>query len=207
MAILFDFYHSPSTEEIGDEKKERYHARVVSNESVDMDTIVEHISRRCTLSKGDIIAVIGELSTEISNGLLQGKHVNVPEIGQFYLSLKAPRDADPAKTHSQNIEIKRIEFRADHDLRQKIISKAKFERSREKVHSAHISIYEVDALLIDYFEEHAFITRKGFEDLCHFTRSTAARHLKRLLSEGRLVNTNTQRNPTFEPAKGYYNKK
>lgn len=206
MAILFDFYHSPSTEEIGDETKEKFHARVVSTQTLDLDDIVSRISERCTLSPSDIKAVISELSKEIQNGLLSGKQVNIPEIGNFSLSLQAPKDADPKKTHAQNIEVKRIEFRADHQLRQNVKNKAVFERSREKVHSAHISIYEIDALLIDYFDEHSFITRKKFEDLCHLTRSTATRHLKRLLDEGRLVNTNTSRNPTFEPVKGYYNR-
>ena len=206
MAILFDFYHSPSTEEVGDETRERFHARVVSTQTIDLDDIMSRISERCTLSPGDIKAVISELSSEIEKGLLSGKQVNIPEIGNFSLSLQAPKDADPKKTHAQSIAIRRIEFRADHKLRKNIISKAVFERSREKVHSAHISIYEIDALLVDYFDEHSFITRKGFEDLCHFTRSTATRHLKRLLSEGRLINTNTPRNPTFEPAKGFYNR-
>ena len=206
MAILFDFYHSPSTEEIGEEPGNRYHARVVSTQTITLDDIVSRISERCTLSKGDIKAVISELSTEIENGLLSGKQVNIPEIGNFSLSLRAPKDADPKKTHAQSIQIKRIEFRADHKLRQNVKNNAVFERSRDKVHSAYISIYDIDALLIDYFDEHSFITRKKFEDLCHLTRSTATRHLKRLMDEGRLVNTNTLRNPTFEPAKGYYNR-
>lgn len=206
MAILFDFYHSPSTEEVGKEKTEKFHARVVSNQSVTLDDIINRISERCTLSKGDIKAVISELSAEIENELLNGNQVNIPEIGNFSVSLQAPKNAIPTKTHAQSIKIKRIEFRADHQLQQRIKNNAVFERCRDKVHSAHIGISEIDALLNAYFKEHSFITRKGFEDLCHFTRSTAARHLKRLLSEGKLVNTNTPRNPTFEPTKEHYNR-
>ena len=206
MPILFDFYHSPSTEISGEEKKEKYHARVVTNSAVDLDNIVDNISQRCTLSKGDILAVINELSFEIANGLLNGKNVNIPELGLFSLSLKAPKDANPKTTHAQHIKVKRIEFRAGHELKQKVLPNARFERTPDKVHSAHINIYEVDALLVDYFEEHAYITRKEFEDLCHFTRSTATRHLKRLLSEGRLVNSNTTTSPIYVPAKGCYNR-
>lgn len=206
MAILFDFYHSPSNQEIGEETNERYHARVVSSQSVDLDDVAARICERCTLSKGDVIAVINELSAEIETGLLSGKQVNISGIGHFSVSLKAPKDANPKNTHAQSIEIKRIEFRADHQLRKNVMSKAVFERSREKKHSAYISGNEIDSLLIDYFEKHSYITRKGFEDLCHLTRSTAARHLQRLVSEGRLVNTNTSRNPNYEPVKGNYNK-
>ena len=201
MAILFDFYHSPS---LGEESKQKYHARVVGGQSVDLSDIVQHISQRSTLSKGDIHAVISELSDEIASALLHGDYVTIPGIGNFSLSLQAPKDANPKKTHAQNINIKRIEFRADFQLKQRLKSEAVFERCQEKMHSAHINSYEIDSFLIDYFKEHAFITRKGFENLCHFTRSTASRHLKRLLNEGKLINTNTQRNPIFEPAKGFY---
>ena len=124
MAILFDFYHSPSTEEIGEEKQKRFHARVVSTQTIDLDDIATRISERSTLSPSDIKAVVSELSKEIQNGLLNGKQVNIPEIGNFSLSLQAPKDADPKKTHAQNIEIKRIEFRADHQLRQNVKNKA-----------------------------------------------------------------------------------
>ena len=206
MAILFDFYHSPSTAETEEETQQKFHARVVGGQPVDLSDIVQNISRRCTLTKGDIHAVISELSDEIGNALLRGKYVTIPGIGNFSLSLQAPKDANPQKTHAQNIGIKRIEFRADYQLKQRLKREAVFERSREKIHSARISMKEIDAKLFDYFEEHTFITRKGFEDLCHLTRSTATRHLKRLLAEGRVINTNTPRNPTFEPAKGFYNR-
>ena len=207
MAILFDFYHSPSTEENGEETKEKFHARVVGGQTFDLDDIVEHIHQRSTLSPGDIKAVLCELGTEFKHIFSNGNQLSLPDIGNFYMTLQAPKDADPKNTHAQNIQVKRIEFRADRKLVEAVRNKAVFERSREKKHSAHISIQEIDAYLVDYFEEHSFITRKGFEELCHLTRSTASRHLTRLVHEGRLINTNTPRNPAFEPAKGYYNRK
>ena len=202
MAILFDFYHSPSAQQEGEEKEERFHARVVSNQTLGLEEMVQNISQRCTLTKGDILAVMGELSDEVANGLLRGKQVNVPGIGLFSLSLKAPRDANPDKTLARHIEVKRVEFRADYQLRQRVKEQAVFERSREKVHSARIDRTEMEALLTEHFKRHAYITRNGFEELCHLTRSTAARHLRRLVAEGRLINTGTRRNPIYELPKG-----
>lgn len=206
MAISFDFYHSPSTTPNGEEKEPSFHARVVGGQTIETDDLIQSIHKRSTLSEGDIRAVISELSNEIEMRLLNGDKVNIQGIGIFSLSLKAPKDANPKKTHAQHIDVKRIEYRADYRLKEQVMNKAEFVRSREKIHSAHISIYEVDALLIDYFEEHNFITRKNFEELCHFTSNTAARHLKRLVEEGRLINTNTPHSPTYEPVKGYYNR-
>lgn len=206
MSIQFDFYHTPSPEGIANEKQPHYHARVVAKQTIDSDNIVRRISERSSLSKGDIMAVLSELRDVVKQSLLEGNNVQLNGLGVYSLTLEAPEDASPTKTHAQNISIKRIDFRADRKLRKEIMAEAHFERSTTKNHSAHISIYEVDALLVDYFEEHTYITRQRFETLCQFTRNTALRHLKRLVNEGRLINTNTSHNPNYEPAKGYYNR-
>ena len=207
MAIKFDFYHSPSPEEKGEEQKERFHARVVRKQTIETEALIEEIHERCTLSKGDIKAVLSELHDALKTHLLAGNNVNIKGLGVYSLSLEAPKDANPDKTHAQNIKVKRIEFRADRQLRNEIIAEARFERTCEKVHSANIDSNEIDNLLVDYFKEHSYITRKKFEELFHLTKNTASRHLKRLVEEGRLVNTNTPRNPNYEPVKGCYNRK
>lgn len=202
MPILFDFYTSPSDPEKGE--KEKYHARVVRSQTVQIEDIVNHISKRCTLSKGDIRAVLEELGDELVYSLCEGDRVCLPGIGYFYLSLSAPKDANPQTTRSQSIGIKAVEFRADSTLKTRLKHRARFERSDIKVHSSRLDIYEIDALLVDYFYENDFLTRTRFERLCGFTKTTAQRHLQRLLDEGRLVNVNTSHNPIYKPAKGFY---
>lgn len=202
MPILFDFYASPSDPE--KEEKEKYHARVVRSHTVQIDDIVNNISKRCTLSKGDIRAVLDELGDELVYNLCEGNHVYLPGIGYFYLSLSAPKDTDPKTTRSQSIGIKAVEFRADSILKNSLESHAKFERSDIKVHSSRLNSYETDALLEDYFHKNEFLTRSKFEKLCNFTKTTAQRHLQRLVDESKLVNVNTRHNPIYKPAKGCY---
>lgn len=202
MPILFDFYASPSDPE--KEEKGNYHARVVRSHTVQIDDIVNNISKRCTLSKGDIRAVLDELGDELVYNLCEGNRVYLPGIGYFYLSLSAPKNADPKTTRSQSIGIKAVEFRADSILKNGLESHARFERSDIKIHSSRLDIYEIDALLVDYFYENEFLTRTKFERLCGFTKTTAQRHLQRLMDEGRLVNVNTRHNPIYKPAKGFY---
>lgn len=202
MPILFDFYVSPS--DSGKGEKEKYHARVVRSHTVQIDDIVNNISKRCTLSKGDIRAVLDELGDEIVYNLCEGNRVYLPGIGYFYLSLSTPKEADPKTTRSQSIGIKAVEFRADSILKNNLESHARFERSDIKVHSSRLDSYEIDALLEDYFHKNEFLTRIKFEKLCGFTKTTAQRHLQRLMDEGRLVNVNTRHNPIYKPAKGFY---
>lgn len=202
MPILFDFYASPSDPE--KEEKEKYHARVVRSHTVQLNDIVSNISNRCTLTKGDIRAVLDELGEELTYHLSKGNRVCLPGIGYFYLSLSAPKDAHPKTTRAQSIGIKAVEFRADTLLKTNLKNRVSFERSDVKVHSSQLNIYEIDALLVDYFYENEFLTRARFERLCGFTKTTAQRHLQRLLDEGRLVNVNTLHNPIYKPAKGFY---
>lgn len=202
MPILFDFYVSPS--DSGKGEKEKYHARVVRSHTVQIDDIVNNISKRCTLSKGDIRAVLDELGDELVYNLCEGDRVYLPGIGYFYLSLSTPKEADPKTTRSQSIGIKAVEFRADSILKNNLESHARFERSDIKVHSSRLDSYEIDALLEDYFHKNEFLTRIKFEKLCGFTKTTAQRHLQRLMDEGRLVNVNTRHNPIYKPAKGFH---
>lgn len=202
MPILFDFYISPS--DSGKGEKEKYHARVVRSHTVQIDDIVNNISKRCTLSKGDIRAVLDELGDELVHNLCEGNRVYLPGIGYFYLSLSAPKETDPKTTRSQSIGIKAVEFRADSILKNSLESHAKFERSNIKMHSSRLNSYEIDTLLVDYFHKNEFLTRIKFEKLCGFTKTTAQRHLQRLVDESKLVNVNTRHNPIYKPAKGFH---
>ena len=204
MSIHYDFYRNPSKKEDKDNAELSYHARVVGSQTIELDEIANHISHRSTLTKGDIQAVISELSDEIAHILCAGNRVAIPEIGYFSLSLSAPKDTQPKQTRAQSLQIKHIEFRAGQQLKNKVMAQATFERTKEKRHSAVLSRSEIDALLTDFFKENKFLTSQKFAELCHFTRITATRHLRRLVEEGCIQNNNTLRNPIYEPVEGYY---
>ncbi len=204
MPIEFDFYASPNPN--GKKKEEKFHARVVNGYTVETRQIIEELEHRCTLTAGDIKAVLTELSRGIVEHLSNGDKVHLEEIGYFSITLKAPKEASPTNTHSQSIELKSVAFRADKVLKRRLARKASFKRAEQKKHSKALDIYQIDSLLTDYFYENKFLTRVRFEQLCGFTSSTAARHLRRLIKSGRLENKNTRQNPVYEPGLGYYNK-
>ena len=202
MAIEFDIYPSPTPP--NSEKETTYHARVANSNTITTDDIAQNIHKRCTLTISDIKAVVSELHDELVYHLCKGNHVHLEGIGFFRLTLSAPSNITPTNMHQQQIGIKAVDFRADTSLKKELAEKAEFKRAAKKKHSAQLDIYEIDALLIDYFDTNRYLTRRRFEQLCDFTPTTAARHLKRLIEEGRLKNTNTKQNPVYEPVKGYY---
>ena len=204
LAIEFDIYPSPTPP--NSDKETTYHARVANSNTITTDDIAQNIHKRCTLTVSDIKAVLSEMHDELIYHLCNGNHVYLEGIGYFRLTLSAPSDITPTNMHQQQIGIKAVDFRADAQLKKDLKEKAEFKRTAHKKHSAQLDIHEIDALLTDYFSTNQYLTRRRFEQLCDFTSTTAARHLKRLIEEGRLKNTNTKQSPVYEPVKGYYGK-
>ena len=202
MAIEFDIYPSPAPK--GSNREKSYHARVANSTTIDSAEIAQNIHKRCTLTISDIKAVLSELHDELVYHLCNGDHVHLEGIGYFRITLSAPQDIMPTDKNRHKIGIKAVDFRADASLKKNLAERAEFKRTSQKNHSAELDIYEIDALLNDYFDENPYLTRQKFEKLCGFTPTTAVRHLKRLIEEGRLKNTNTKQNPVYEPVKGYY---
>ena len=202
MAIEFDIYPSPTPP--NSDKETTYHARVANSDTITTDDIAHNIHQRCTLTISDIKAVLSELHDELVYHLCKGNHVYLEGIGYFRLTLSAPSDITPTNMHQQRIGIKAVDFRADNSLKKELAEKATFKRTAQKNRSASLDIYEIDALLVDYFETNPYLTRRRFEQLCDFTPTTATRHLKRLIEEGRLKNSNTKQSPVYEPVKGFY---
>ena len=196
MSILYDLYTTPNANE-AERDTEKYHARVVNRQTLDPEMLIQHICERSSLGKGDVVSLFEELSNEIKQQLLAGNVVNLPKIGSFSLSLQSPANANPKTTRAEHIKVKRIEFRADRNLREDVLHQAKFERSNEKMHSAALSNEEVNTLVCKYLNEHPFITRKTFGELCHLTKGTALNHIRRLVNEGIIVNTNTRNQPIY----------
>ena len=204
MAIKYDIYASPIP--AGSARDPHYHARVVGSDTVDMQELIHRIHRRCTLTKGDLKAAFMELSEEIVNCLCAGDTIHIDEIGYFSLSLSTPSDLSPKNNRHPEIGIKSVNFRPDVLFKKKLEDRAEFECATHKSHSTPLDIYEIDALLNDYFYEHPTLTRVQFERLCGFTTSTAQRHLRRLVQEGRIQNIHTSQHPLYEPVKGFYGK-
>lgn len=199
MAIKFDFYRTPPIPGEVKDAKEQYYARVVGGQTVDMDHMIPHIQQRCTLSKGDITAVIDELGVELVNQLCDGNHVYFPGIGYFSLSLSAPKDSDPVHTHNQHIRIKKVEFRADQHLKDALKEQAKFKRAEVKQRQVMLSDEEIEQLLRDAFRETPYLSRPDFAELTGLSRAMSQQFLNRLISEGKVVKKGSFRFPTYHP--------
>ena len=196
MSILYDLYRSPNLQS-DDPNELNYHVRAVNKQTVDPDVLVQHICDRSTFGKGEVLAIFNELTREVTQQLLAGNSVTIPGLGFLSLSLQSTTKANPKTIRAEHVKVKQIEFRAEANLRRAVINGATFERSTTKVHSANLTNEETNTRVKNYLKNHPFITRATLSELCHFAKGMAQNHIKRMVDEGILVNSNTPRNPIY----------
>ena len=84
--------------------KGKVYGRAVVDGVIDTKEIAGKISKRCTLTEPDIIAVINALETEIGYGLSDGKRVVLDGFGSFKVGLTTTPADSAKKFTSANIK-------------------------------------------------------------------------------------------------------
>ena len=78
----------------GNNPGERYLARLVRNQDIDLDSIAESISNSTTISYADVIATLKALEIEISKAILNGSAVKLNYLGSFIPQMNAKSQLD-----------------------------------------------------------------------------------------------------------------
>ncbi|MCD8262399.1 MAG: hypothetical protein LUD15_13750, partial [Bacteroides sp.] len=84
---------------------------------IDAEYLSGSISRRCTLTRGDVKATITELTCSLQQYLTDGYTVYLEGIGYFTISASSEGFADPQACTPRRVKAKRICFRADKHLK------------------------------------------------------------------------------------------
>ena len=79
---------------VGQNPGERYVARLVRNQDIDLDSIAESISNSTTISYADVIATLEALEIEISTAMLNGSAVKLNYLGSFIPQMNAKSQLD-----------------------------------------------------------------------------------------------------------------
>lgn len=105
---------------VGNNPGEKYIARMVREQSVDLNYIAEQIAGASTMSKADVMGVLQQLQVEMSYHFLRGASVKLGLLGTFtpYLRAKSQLSADEVK--ASTIKGLHITFRPSSWLNTKI---------------------------------------------------------------------------------------
>ena len=202
MAILYDWYENPG--ESDDSEEKGLHPRIFLNGKVGTDKLCRMIHGRSSLSVGDVKNAFEMLAQICGEELREGREVHIERLGYFAPILRSTQKVTRStKNKWSKMELKTIGFRPDARLRGELVG-AKASRSKYARHSESLSEVEIDMRLKEYFAEHDVMLRYDFQEVCCMTRTTANRHLRRLLEEGKLKNIGKRMQPIYVAAAGYY---
>ena len=202
MAILYDWYENPG--ESDDSEEKGLHPRIFLNGKVGTDKLCRMIHGRSSLSVGDVKNAFEMLAQICGEELREGREVHIEGLGYFAPILRSTQKVTRStKNKSSKMELKTIGFRPDARLRGELRG-AKVSRSKYARHSESLSAVEIDRRLKEYFADHDVMLRYDFQEVCCMTRTTANRHLRRLLEEGKLKNIGKRMQPIYVAAAGYY---
>ena len=202
MAILYDWYENPG--ESDDSEEKGLHPRIFLNGKVGTDKLCRMIHGRSSLSVGDVKNAFEMLAQICGEELREGREVHIEGLGYFAPILRSTQKVTRStKNKWSKMELKTIGFRPDARLRGELVG-AKASRSKYARHSESLSEVEIDMRLKEYFADHDVMLRYDFQEVCCMTRTTANRHLRRLLEEGKLRNIGKRMQPIYVAAAGYY---
>ena len=204
MAISFDWYEDPVSPDKPEEK--RFHPRIIANGQIDTKDLRSRIQSRCTLNEVDVTAVLDALSQVMGEELCEGRQVHLDGIGYFYPTLTATEEiaADTPRRNTK-VKLKGIQFRSDQKLKNSV-GHIKIKQMKRIIHSPKLSETDIDSRLRKYFTDHQIMQRSDFQDITGMVRSTAMIHIRRLRTEGKLLNIGIPSQPIYVPAPGFYGK-
>ena len=204
MAISFDWYENPVSPDKPEEK--RFHPRIIANGQIDTKDLRSRIQSRCTLNEVDVTAVLDALSQVMGEELCEGRQVHLDGIGYFYPTLTATEEiaADTPRRNTK-VKLKGIQFRSDQKLKNSV-GHIKIKQMKRIIHSPKLSETDIDSRLRKYFTDHQIMQRSDVQYITGMVRSTAMIHIRRLRTEGKLLNIGIPSQPIYVPAPGFYGK-
>ena len=172
---------------------------VVASTPVTTHEMTERISHACTLHKADVVAVLSALGHELKKALLDGRTVQMDEIGSFSvkLGLKEPKYLNDRVT-GNDITVKGVTFRPCKQLKEAM-------RGAEIVSGGHavrtlLTREIAERRLRAFFEDHPYIYRSQMESLCECSEYLATKYLNLFVKEGRLRALGRKNSRFYAPA-------
>lgn len=116
---------------ISEQPKRGYYAKVVTRGTIDTLTLCKDISRTCTLTVADVRAAIEAISESLTMYLKNGYNVYIDGLGTFSISAESKRVEDEEEMKGQAVKVKNINFRSSVRLKNEM-AESTFERATEQ---------------------------------------------------------------------------
>lgn len=192
-------YEIQSIKDVQHTGRERRFARIYEQEPMTQAELEMRIQNNCSLTRGDVVAVLKALRDCMQHDLAQGRRFYMPEIGSFSLSvdLDMPDDMPDSKARADYISVRGIRFRPETSLLSGVRHGTSFERATFSSKSRLYTEEELVASLRQYFTEHKCLMRRDLERLFGLRQTSALRWLRRLTASGLLRKEGARTAPVY----------
>lgn len=179
--------------------KDRYFARIFEHEQLTGRQLETLIQTNCSLTIGDIHAVLIALREQMLHQLSTGRRVHIPEIGYFSLAVNIdlPDDNSASKARANDIRVRNIHFRPDMSLLNDIRQQTQFESAQFSTVSKKYTEESLRMGICEYFETHHYINRRILEKNFSLRKNTALAWLKHFTETGLLRKEGAHNAPMY----------
>ena len=196
MELKYDIYTIKNAVGSGES---RQYVRLVQYEPMDEKQLQTKIQNKCSLTKGDVAAVLAELHDIAVEELANGNRLFIPGIGYFSLSasLEMLEDKPEKKITGREVRITGINFRPEATLLREVQRCVHFVRSRYSSQSTQYTEEKMLAKIKDYLQDNRYITSSIMRMQFGLTRYTTDKWLKLFCDKGILVKDGPPHSPIY----------
>ena len=196
MDLKYDIYTIQNSQGTGEN---RQYVRLVQHEPMTDKELEAAIQNRCSLTKGDVAAVLRELHDICVQEFTMGRRVHIPELGYFSLSasLEMPEGQPDRKITGKEVRLAGINFRPESSLMDEVERGMHFIRSEYTTQSSQYTEEKLLEKIKEYLEENRFITTRALRLLFGLTQYTAQKWLKYFCEKGIMVKDGTKHSPIY----------
>ena len=188
MELKYDIYMLNNVQGTGEK---RQYIRIVQHEPMTEKQLQEKIQNRCSLTKGDVAAVLAELHDLMVEEFSLGRRFYIPEIGYFSMSasLEMPEENPDKKITGKEVRITGINFRPEGKLMEEV-----------QRYSNQSTKYDEEKMLEnikEYLQKNCYITTRIMRIHFGLTPYMAQKWLTHFCEKGIMVKEGTQHAPIY----------
>lgn len=179
--------------------EDRQYVKVTQHKPITDKDIEAAIQNRCSLTKGDVAAVLSELHDICVREISMGRRFHLPGIGYFSLSasLKTPEENPDKKITGKEVRVTGINFRPEARLMDEIQHDIHFVRSSHSSRSMEYTEEHLLARIRKYLQTNHYITVSIMRSQFGLSQYAAQKWLTLFCGKGVMVKEGTPHSPIY----------
>lgn len=183
-------------------EEEILYPSIVYNGTISTKQLLKQLVARTGFKPGVVEGTLMELVDLVGSYIGEGYRVELGEFGYFSGKIKSRMVKDKKDIRSASIQFNGVNFQASKTFKKK--ATGKLERAQRQCFqsSSQLDDEELKKIVLEYIDQHGFITRSKYTELTGRLRCKALEDLKRFADEGVICRQGQRNQMHFVKNKG-----